>query len=162
MCVENFDSLSGSHQHWQTHIACRLFCHWYGCAVPWMGDIDTWMSPGLCFLAWLSLSTHSPQGDSQPQPLTPPLCIERANKASQSFQAIFTPLSLAVLPPPSSSEIYKMTGQINCKKYFGNFGISACGPQGCSTKDWRPYCCCVPLWWQPIAWQRCDNRPFQI
>lgn len=94
-------------------------------------------------------------------PLTPPFWIERLTmhpEASGLFLHLQALLSSLL---PLSVKCTKWQGAINCK-YFGNFGISACGPQGCPTKDWRPYCCCVPLWWQPIAWQRCDNSSFQI
>lgn len=72
---------------------------------------------GLCFLVHLHLSTLAPLGCFPASaPLTPPYCIDRLNNASESLKAAFAPPSFVVLPPLSSSEMYKMTGQINCKK----------------------------------------------
>lgn len=56
-----------------------------------MGDTDTRMSPGLCFLACLHLPTHAPWGDSQPQLLSLlPFCIERLNNAPKPKGYFYT------------------------------------------------------------------------
>lgn len=126
-----------------------------------MGDTDTRMSPGLCLLACLHLSTLTPWGDSQPQLLSLlPFCIERLNNASQSLKAIFIPLSFVGITPPSFCEMYKMTGPINCKKYFRNSGRSACDPQGSFKKTKGLIVAVCHYGGSLCAWQHCDTSSF--
>lgn len=128
-----------------------------------MGDTDTRMSPGLCLLACLHLSTLTPWGDSQPQLLSLlPFCIERLNNASQSLEAIFFFYTSEPHCRPSSLFLWNIQNDRadQLQKIFQELWNKCMWPTGLFQKDKRPYCCCVPLWRQPIAWQHCDSSSF--